>query len=457
MVRRLALVLLLLAAAPVVVLAIAGLVRITPTPELELSSDTPEIGRRGKIWISAREPQRGLSNVKIELIQNGKTYFSEEKSFPESSPWKIWWRGIAEHELDLEIGKDRVLELESGEMIVRATAVGHDAWLRSAKEAKKELALRVNLTPPRLKPSGKYVSVAQGGCEVVTYEVGESSVRDGVTVRDWFFRGHYVPGGKRSQRFVLFAVPYDLGNADGVKLIAEDALGNVAESTTFINNFTPRPIGSDNITLDDKLLEKATKEILANTPNVAIAEDAPLIEKFKAINGDLRKRNNFFLRQLAEESKPTFLWKDNFIRMPGSVLKGLFADRRTYYYRGKHVDTQDHLGLDLASVERAPIPAANSGMVLFANYLGIFGNAVVIDHGFGLMSLYAHLSSVDVEEGEEVSRGATIGRTGNTGLSGGDHLHFTMLLEGMPVTPFEWWDANWIADRLQRKLGRALP
>jgi murein DD-endopeptidase MepM/ murein hydrolase activator NlpD len=134
-----------------------------------------------------------------------------------------------------------------------------------------------------------------------------------------------------------------------------------------------------------------------------------------------------------------------------------FADRRTYLYGGREVDRQDHLGFDLASVAKADVPAANDGVVVLAKYLGIYGNAVVVDHGFGLMTLYAHLSSIGVQEGERVKRAQPLGRSGATGLAAGDHLHFSFLLHGLPVRPVEWWDAHWIQDRLKRKLGAALP
>jgi murein DD-endopeptidase MepM/ murein hydrolase activator NlpD len=143
--------------------------------------------------------------------------------------------------------------------------------------------------------------------------------------------------------------------------------------------------------------------------------------------------------------------------MPNTQVMSAFADRRTYTHQGKPIDQQDHLGFDLASTQQAPIPAANSGTVMLARYFGIYGNAVVIDHGFGLMSLYGHLSDLAVKEGQQVSRGETLGRSGATGLAGGDHLHFTMLVWGLPITPVEWWDGHWIRDRLKRKLGDALP
>ena len=134
-----------------------------------------------------------------------------------------------------------------------------------------------------------------------------------------------------------------------------------------------------------------------------------------------------------------------------------FADHRTYVYEGREVDRQDHLGFDLASTQRAEIEAANDGNVVLARYFGIYGNTVVIDHGHGLMSLYGHMSQIDVEQGRPVQRGDVLGRSGQTGLAGGDHVHFTMLLHGLPVNPREWWDGHWIHDRLELKLGDALP
>jgi murein DD-endopeptidase MepM/ murein hydrolase activator NlpD len=90
--------------------------------------------------------------------------------------------------------------------------------------------------------------------------------------------------------------------------------------------------------------------------------------------------------------------------------------------------------------------------VVLARYFGIYGNSVVLDHGGGLMSLYSHLSSIEVAPDQEVEKGQVIGRTGQTGLAGGDHLHFTLLIRGQPVNPIEWWDPMWIRDRVMGKL-----
>jgi len=121
-------------------------------------------------------------------------------------------------------------------------------------------------------------------------------------------------------------------------------------------------------------------------------------------------------------------------------------------YGGKEVDQQVHLGFDLAVTAHAPVVAANSGKVLNASWLGIYGNCVIIDHGMGVQSLYGHLSSIAVKVGDLVEKSQPLGKSGMTGLAGGDHLHFTMLVNGQMVNPVEWWDEHWIQDRILRKL-----
>ena len=154
-------------------------------------------------------------------------------------------------------------------------------------------------------------------------------------------------------------------------------------------------------------------------------------------------------------TSPTRLWKGPFVQLGNSQVEASFADHRTYLYKGKEIDQQVHLGFDLAVTSAIPVLAANDGKVLAASWLGIYGNCVILDHGMGIASLYGHLSSIDVKVGDLVAKGQTLGRSGMTGLAGGDHLHFTMLVGGRPANPVDWWDPHWIRDRIDRKLEEA--
>ena len=138
----------------------------------------------------------------------------------------------------------------------------------------------------------------------------------------------------------------------------------------------------------------------------------------------------------ADETPRRFIWKGQSLEV-GEVLD------RWHQVEGKP---------EWPRADYFKVRAANDGVVVFAGFFGIFGNAVVIDHGCGLQTLYGHLSSLEVKEGDTVKNEQEIGKSGQTGLAGGDHLHFTMLVAGHPVNPVEWWDAHWIEDRVERKL-----
>ena len=140
------------------------------------------------------------------------------------------------------------------------------------------------------------------------------------------------------------------------------------------------------------------------------------------------------------------------MQLGNSKVESQFADQRSYIYKGKKVDRQMHLGFDLSVTKNVAVVAANSGKVVYAADLGIYGNCVAIDHGYGLQSIYGHLSSIDVKPGDSVKKGQTIARSGATGLAGGDHLHYSMQVDGVQINPVEWWDAHWIHDRILSKL-----
>jgi len=434
--------------------AAAGALRVGPPPKVTVRPDPKVVGRSAPIEISVAEPSRGLSTVRIELEQQGQVTTLAEQSFAPLPGWKLAGERTPDWSYPLDLGKNSVAALREGPAKLRITAGRAGGWLRGAAPVVVERDFVVRLTPPVLAVLSSQHYVTQGGSEVVVYRVGEGSVRDGVEAGGHFFPGSDLPGGGAGERFALFAAPYDLASGDGIELTAADAAGNVRRSA-FVDKFFPSPPHADDIQVEDRFLERVVPAILAGAPQ--LTDKGDLLENFLQINRDLRRENGRELAALAAQSKSEFLWKLPFLALPGGQVMSSFADHRTYFYRGREVDQQDHLGFDLASVRHADVPAANRGIVVLAKELGIYGNAVVIDHGYGLMSLYAHLSSIAVQPGETVERGQVLGQSGETGLAGGDHLHFSFLLQGLPVRPAEWWDAHWIQDRLKRKLGPALP
>ena len=153
-------------------------------------------------------------------------------------------------------------------------------------------------------------------------------------------------------------------------------------------------------------------------------------------------------RQVSSHTRPAAFVVRGLPALSGQTQAG-FGDRRSYMYQNKEVDQQTHLGEDLASLVHSPVPTANNGVVVLAEPLGIYGNTVILDHGLGVFSSYSHLSQIDVKVGDKLAKGAVVGKTGTTGLAGGDHLHFAINLQGEFVDPVEWWDAHWLKDQVE--------
>jgi murein DD-endopeptidase MepM/ murein hydrolase activator NlpD len=437
-----------------VVVGLVATFRVGAAPAIDIEPSLPAIGARTPLVVSVHAPGRGLGDVRIELVQGEETHLVAERHHRPRPPWSFGGTGSESDEIRTEVGRQTIEGLREGEARIRVTVSRAGTWLLHPAPVVAERVLPVRLVPPALSVLSSQHYVAQGGSGVVVYRVGSTAVRDGVQVGAWFFPGAPLPGFGTDDHFALFGIPWDESDDTRIRLVAEDDVGNRSEAT-FVDRFFPRPPSRDRITLDDAFMSRVVPEILRQTPE--LTDKGDLLENYLEVNRDLRKENAEALVQLGKKPTLRFLWSEPFLPFPNAKVMSSFADQRTYLYGGREVDHQVHLGFDLASIARSPVPAANRGIVRMARYFGIYGNAVVLDHGYGLMTLYAHMSELDVSEGDEVERGQVLGRTGATGLAGGDHLHFTTLVDGLPVNPMEWWDAAWIRERVTRKLGEALP
>ncbi len=432
------------------------LLRTGPPPKIALTAKTPGIGQQpALLQLHVTEPQRGISSLRVEVQQGETSAVVLAETYPVPPLWAIWQAGTREKSLELSIGRETLPGLRGGEVRVQVSAAGSGSPLRHAQTAAEALTLPVRLVAPQLTVVSTQHYATQGGSGLVVYRVDparlEAGARDGVVAGDWFFPGYPVPQARAGERFSLFAIPYDLEQASGVQLTFQDAFGNETHKA-FLDRFFPQPMSRDTIELNQEFLQKAVPEILGQTPELKSQGD--LLADYLTINRDLRKANAATLRELALASTPTWQWSGAFLQLPNSKVTSAFADRRTYRWNSQTVDQQDHLGFDLASLRHAAVPASNRGTVRLARYFGIFGNSVVVDHGGGLMTLYSHLSTIAVTPGEPVEKGQELGRTGDTGLAAGDHLHYTVLLQGLPVNPLEWWDEQWINHRIFGRFAR---
>jgi hypothetical protein len=273
-------------------------------------------------------------------------------------------------------------------------------------------------------------------------------MQSGVFVNDLFFPGvPYTNDQHNGMALCYFAIPYYLSKDVRLFLWAKDKAGNEGRQG-FYYHIRQKSFRSDKIQLSDRLLDT----IISSFPPHLFEPGQSRLDKYVRINKGLREENYTALKELCQTPTQEKLWEGTWLRMKNAATMATFGDQRTYYYKGKVIDKAVHTGVDLASLARSPIHAANSGRVIFAKDLGIYGLAVVIDHGQGLCTLYGHLSEIDVTVDQQVGKGDKIGTSGSTGLATGDHLHFGFLVDGVPVNPIEWWDPHWLKDNIYRKL-----
>jgi hypothetical protein len=415
---------------------------MAPTARLETAVDV--VGRATPLRVVGTDRGTGLARLEVRLVPPaGPSVIVAEQSWPRSS-----WRGSGVHEATLEATVDAAAaRVPEGAGTLEVWAADH-SWLRRGSGAPRVTRpVTVDLTPPTLEVVSEERVARVGGSECVIYRVGADTVRTGVEMGEHFFPAAAGLFADPALRAALFALPQDIPDTRPMA-VAIDAAGN-RRSAPINAVVKPRRFAEKTLPITDDFLTRKVPELLAAN---GLGDAGDLVAGYLRINRDLRVATEKRLREACRESVPRPLWQGALLRLPDSAPLSGFADRRTYVHQGKEIDRQTHLGFDLASLRGAVVPASAAGRVVFSGALGIYGNTVVLDHGLGLFSLYGHLSEMTVAVGNEVASGAPIGRTGETGLAGGDHLHFSVMIYGVHVDPVEWWDGHWIQDHVTRRL-----
>jgi murein DD-endopeptidase MepM/ murein hydrolase activator NlpD len=306
-----------------------------------------------------------------------------------------------------------------------------------------EIPVRLDLTPPRLSIETGLSYAQRGGAGVVVYSVSEPTQRDGVRVGEAFFRSYPWQG----RRAAFYAVPTDAPAPLQPEVVAVDLAGN-ERSARWPLHVKERVLPQASVNLPASFLENKVPDLA----RAAQVQTEDLTSAFQEVNTRVRRENEQKIREIAAKTAPERLWTGPFAQWANSQVTSRFAEQRTYRIDGKDVSHATHFGYDLATTAGAPITAANSGRVLYSGELGIYGNCVIVDHGMGVVTLYGHLSSLEAQEGDAVEKGSVLGRSGATGLAGGDHLHFAILVGDAYVDPVEWWDEKWVREKIDEKL-----
>ncbi|HXH49715.1 MAG TPA: M23 family metallopeptidase [Terriglobia bacterium] len=424
-------------------------------PLIKFSEAVKGIGNQTAVEFTVHDNEYLLKNVSVVVRQENRSFSVPLASEIHNAPSPPWWkfrarRAASSGDFKAQIGRQHIPALREGRATLEIAAT-NNSWGRFFRGGRSEIKLDVPVRfhPPEVEILTPRVYVIQGGCDLVLFRVSQGTSESGVRVGKYFFRSWPVKESLPDTRMCLFAFPYDVDPNTPTQVVARDIVGNESASG-FSCQIIPQKFYKGTINLSDDFMERVVPAILSHTPE--IQDEGNLLKNYVTLNRHLRMIDAQLLVAYSQKTAPKLLWTQGFLRFPRSMVEAHFADYRTYLYNGQVVDEETHLGYDLASTAHSPVPAANDGVVVFAQYFGIYGNAILIDHGCGLQTLYGHLSSFAVKAGDHVTRGQIIGQTGETGLAGGDHLHFSILLDGVFVNPFAWWDPHWVRDRIIAKL-----
>lgn len=408
-------------------------------PEVDVQPNTGRVSPSSLLKIRMRDPS-GIRAVAVGVRKNNAFIPLFRKHFDEYLP---------EREVEVSL-KDVGLREGAFELDIRATD-GSLAGFGQGNTRTLQMAMRLDTQPPRISVKTLPPNVRRGGTAVVRYTVDEDVSDTGVIVAGYTVPAHLQKDGSY---ICFFPFPYTMTAREfknSVEITATDLAGNVVKNRLSVVSLE-RNFKNDAIKITDNFLQMVENKLRYLAPEAATPLDCYL-----HINNEVRAAGAAQLREIGRGTVSGMLWNGVFVRLPRSAPRAGYGDHRFFSYQGKQVGESYHLGIDLASVINAEVPAANSGRVIFCGTLGIYGNLVVIDHGLGLMSLYAHLEDIQVKVGDVVQKAQIIGHTGMTGLAFGDHLHFGILVGGVEVTPIEWLDPKWIRDNVTGRLNSATP
>lgn len=419
--------------AVVVLSPIALKLALSATPVVDLSSPVTTLGQATLITVHVRDP-RGVRRLAAFVEQNGARYRVWELAQPSRVSDSTW---------NFTAGINTTPQLQEGKAKVVIEATSNDLL---QKTARYERDVTVVTRPPTVTADSDQHYLYLGMADLATFNASGTWTEAGVRVGDQTFRAWPMPGGKPGF-FSLFAFAWDMPSNTVPVVYASNGAGNDATGALVIQfpkKEQPK-YTAHSLQLDDRFIQKVVNELDPNGSGDPVA-------RFLKINNDMRHANNKVLSDLRFKTADKFLWSQPFARQSHSQAEASFADVRSYIYKGNKIDQQVHLGYDLAVTQHVGVEASNDGRVVYAAPLGIYGNCIVVDHGYGLQTIYGHLSQINVHEGDMVKRGQVMGTSGQTGMAGGDHIHFAMQLDGIQIDPKEWWDTHWIKDHIARRI-----
>lgn len=374
----------------------------------------------------------GIRYYKVTLLAGNKAHIlkKEEKA-----------KGNKEISLDLKLPIDFPLDVKEVKVIVEA--VDTSKWnFFAGNENKETFSLILDTKMPQVEIINNSYAIKRGGSAVAIVRLSDEHLTDYYVEINKKTRYKLTPFFKEGYFITLLAWPVEEENFSAY-VHAIDKAGN---HSRFKIPFYWRKFFSkkETFTITDKFVKNKSATVL-NQMRMTIPNDTVSI--FKKTNEELRAINEKALYEAAnriDEKSVDDFSVARLLPLKGASKRANFGDFREYLHNDEQIGYAWHKGLDVASFKRAKIYSNNDGKVIYAKYTGIYGNTLLIYHALGFVTGYSHCSMFKVNEGDDVSREQTIALTGNTGAVFGDHLHFSVMIQGIPVNPIEWMDKTWI-------------
>lgn len=328
------------------------------------------------------------------------------------------------------------------EIIVQATDASK--WdMFNGNTATQVYRLTIDKKRPNVSIINNSYKINRGGAALVIFSVDDANLEEFYVLGNNDKKFKAQPFYKDGYYIALLAWPL-VDNNFKATVVAKDSAGNITKAYVPLY-LKDKDYKLSNITLSDKFLKGKIYELSEEFEETQGVSEP--LEQFKLINEDVRAKNEKLIHEITSKVPSEMISDFNVKKMyplkNGQVVAH-FGDHRKYYYDNQFISEAYHMGLDLASNAMAPIMTQNGGDVVFTDFNGLYGNMPIISHGLGLYTLYGHCSSVDVANGEHLSKNTKIANTGKSGYAMGDHLHFGVLVQGIEVRPQEWMDDQWI-------------
>ncbi|RAX57402.1 hypothetical protein CCZ01_06075 [Helicobacter monodelphidis] len=415
-------------------------------------SSPPTIHSKNEIYWNYKDPLKikitddsGIQNYRVYMNSSKETLLLDSVN-PEGTPKEV--------EIEIDPPKNTMFMQEDG---IEIEIVATDSSLFFGNSTSLKIQAKVDTKRPQIEVIAHSYKITKGGAAFVVFRAIDDNLSN-IVIKNG--QDEFVPVYFADDGYYAALLNWNIKSEGfSAQIFAKDKAGNV--SSAIIPFYRQnKKYRESTIKVDDSFLEGKVSSLIQEVGERELQSFNSLAERLTYINQKVRGENESNILRIGQAYDTGLVNPQNFRLTAfyplrnGAAVAG-FGDHRFFSYNNEIISESYHLGIDFASVKQAPIVITNGGVVTFAGFNGIYGNMVLIHHGMGLMSLYAHMTQIDIKEGDRLEAGTTIGKTGLTGLVLGDHLHFGITIQGLESNTAEWLDKRWLQDNIFRVIENA--